>query len=384
MNTFFYRTLLCAIVFAWLTFEYCLAQQQQAVVRQNYALTLGTIMCRATLTIYPNDSTYPAQMRTIMGTYLYNHKGIDIELLSDTAYFTSPTILVCKLRESYFDRTKSENDDAEITGFWDIMIRFDTTQKPIRSTIEGSWWSNDRKRTLPIQSQSCIGYSIRQHPTYDISTQYAVLPSPYQAITDILKQTAQKSYQDASKEIREEEQELALINKDAKNSADSIPLRYSVLDIADVAYTNDSIVSIATTYYAYTGGAHGITTQSARNFYRAKGMSTFREITLADIFRSATPRTADYIGVLNTLLLGALRKQKAEWVRTSELNNLTKDLRAGAIPFCILQAGIALYFNQYYAGPYAQGIFTVVLPYTQLRDLIPAQSPVFALVPKKK
>ncbi len=366
--------------------------QRRDTLLQTYMFTVGTNACQATLSIEPMDSTAARSARMVFGTYSYNRKGVDIDLLGDTAYFINRTTMMCKLTELYADRTKVENYDSDTTGFWEIQITLDTTQKPIVSRLQGTWFSKDRKRTLPIQSQSCIGYLKIVHPRYDILIQYPVLPPPYQALQTQLQTMAQKNYTSSVQSARKDEEELAKMKKENKEYADEV-FRYASYDRTSVAYLGDTLVSMVSVNYLFTGGAHGMTAQSGNNFYRSAGTANFRELQLRDLFRDlfvtppslakAAKSPKDYIDVLNTILMRELRKQNAEWVKNGELKSLTKDLREGGIPFCLLQAGIAFYFNQYYAGPYAQGIFTVVVPYTTISDLVPASSPIYGLAQKK-
>lgn len=121
-----------------------------------------------------------------------------------------------------------------------------------------------------------------------------------------------------------------------------------------------SYVSLLTRRYAYTGGAHGNHTFSARTWQ--VGMPGPRRLALSDLFRPGAP----YLARLSPLVVADLRSQNATWVVDGQVASLTaKDLEL----FSLTPGGLAFTFPPYAMGPYVQGTFTVVVPYDRLLDL---------------
>ncbi|MEJ2292381.1 MAG: DUF3298 domain-containing protein, partial [Deinococcales bacterium] len=121
-----------------------------------------------------------------------------------------------------------------------------------------------------------------------------------------------------------------------------------------------SYVSVLSQRYAYTGGAHGNHSFSAHSW--ELGAPGPRELTLSDLFRPGAP----YLARLGPLVLADLRSQDATWVVDGQVTGLTaQDLAL----FSLRPQGLAFTFPPYAMGPYAQGTFTVVVPYDRVLDL---------------
>lgn len=119
-------------------------------------------------------------------------------------------------------------------------------------------------------------------------------------------------------------------------------------------------VSLLTTRYAFTGGAHGEYTYLARSWQL--GAPAPRRLTLSGLFRPGS----DFMGRLGPLVLADLRRQGADWVVQGQVRQLTeRDLAL----FSLTPAGLAFTFPPYAMGPYVQGAFTAVVPYADVVDL---------------
>ena len=129
--------------------------------------------------------------------------------------------------------------------------------------------------------------------------------------------------------------------------------RYEIVLGAEVKRATPSIAVIALQSYAFTGGAHG--------------MSTMK-----------------YILTLNDLILpgrmpafeAALKKQHAKWLETNEFAQSDKSEYVKMWPFqfsdnaALMQDGIAVTFDHYVLGPYALGMPTIVVPFSELKGII--------------
>lgn len=119
-------------------------------------------------------------------------------------------------------------------------------------------------------------------------------------------------------------------------------------------------VSLLSQTYTYTGGAHGNHTFTARTW--RLGAPAPRELRLSDLFRP----NAAYLARLVPLVLADLEKQDASWVVEGQVTTLGA---ADLALFTLTPAGLAFTFPPYAMGPYAQGTFTVVVPYRRVLDL---------------
>jgi len=123
-------------------------------------------------------------------------------------------------------------------------------------------------------------------------------------------------------------------------------------------------VSLKSTRYRYTGGAHGIDDIETATWWLEP--SGPRKLSLAELFAPGAP----YVTRLSPLVLARLKEQDATWVVQGQVTRLSaQDLAL----YALTPAGIAFAFPPYAMGPYAQGTFTVVVPYTRVLDMAASQ-----------
>lgn len=116
-------------------------------------------------------------------------------------------------------------------------------------------------------------------------------------------------------------------------------------------------VSLQTTRYRYTGGAHGLHDIETATWWLDP--SGPRKLSLADLFAPGS----DYVARLSPLVLAGLRAQGATWVVQGQVTSLSaQDLAL----YALTPAGIAFTFPPYAMGPYVQGSFTVTVPYAEV------------------
>lgn len=119
-------------------------------------------------------------------------------------------------------------------------------------------------------------------------------------------------------------------------------------------------VSLLTSAYTYTGGAHGNHRYLARTWQL--DVADPAPLDLAELFRPGAP----FLARIAPLVLADLRARNATWVVDGEVTQLSdQDLAL----FTLTPAGLAFTFPPYAMGPYAQGTFTVVVPYAAVLDL---------------
>jgi hypothetical protein len=139
----------------------------------------------------------------------------------------------------------------------------------------------------------------------------------------------------------------------------------------DFTFVSRNAVSSVEGHYEYTGGAHGNSYRLGRSFIEENG--SVREFKLEEMFDPAS----DWEKRLVEHCLGDLRTQGATWViedpfDSKLLERFSKDdLRS----FTLSASGMRFYFSPYHVGSYADGVFTVFVPYSVIFDCLPQDSP---------
>jgi Protein of unknown function (DUF3298)/Deacetylase PdaC len=147
----------------------------------------------------------------------------------------------------------------------------------------------------------------------------------------------------------------------------------SSLDIGyQIALAQDDLVSVSFDVGSYyQGAAHPNTSSQAINYDLKNG----RLLKLADLFKPNTK----YLQSLSTYCIGDLKKQSKEKGGTLE----DRTINEGAAPTArnyqswnIKKQGLLINFDAYQVGPYAAGPQFVVVPYSNLKDLINPDGPI--------
>lgn len=135
---------------------------------------------------------------------------------------------------------------------------------------------------------------------------------------------------------------------------------WELIASTDVEGMAGPYVSLRTTRYRYTGGAHGIHDVETATWWLDP--SGPRRLALQALFAPGT----GYLGRLGPLVLARLRAAGAQWVVDGQVSRLgAQDLAL----YNLTPAGLAFTFPPYAVGPYVQGTFTVTVPYDRVLDL---------------
>jgi hypothetical protein len=121
------------------------------------------------------------------------------------------------------------------------------------------------------------------------------------------------------------------------------------------------ILSLAVNHWAYTGGAHGITSDR----HVGIDLRTGRRLALAELF------AAGFEERLTALIKEELRRGKGLPTGASleEAGFWEKDI-APAENFFVDAEGVGFRYNPYDIAAYAAGSFSPVIPFAKLRDLL--------------
>lgn len=125
----------------------------------------------------------------------------------------------------------------------------------------------------------------------------------------------------------------------------------------NIVWQTDQLISLLGLEYAYEGGAHGNYMLRSANFVD-DGQGA-REFTFAELFRPETPWRA----AVCRLVWQELRRQQASSVSEQPPD---ADEFSHFSTFTLNPAGVQVYFEPYKVASFAEGSFTVHLPWTKL------------------
>lgn len=138
--------------------------------------------------------------------------------------------------------------------------------------------------------------------------------------------------------------------------------RYEIVLGAEVKRATSSVVVIELQSYLYSGGAHGMSTVQYVNW-----LPKFdRILTLKDVVLPGRMKAFE----------AALKKQYLKWLESNEFAQTDMPGYLKMWPFqfsdnaALMADGIAVTFNHYVLGPYALGMPTILVPYSELKGII--------------
>lgn len=138
--------------------------------------------------------------------------------------------------------------------------------------------------------------------------------------------------------------------------------RYEIVLSAEVIRDTSSMVVAELYSYAYTGGAHGMSTAMYVNW----SPSLDKIFTLNDVVLRGRMKAFEEV----------LKKKHAQWLKDNEFAQADTAAYLETWPFyfsdnvALLQDGIAVTYGHYVLGPYALGMPTIVVPYSELKGVI--------------
>ncbi len=187
------------------------------------------------------------------------------------------------------------------------------------------------------------------------------------------------NYEDKNTEKQFNDKIYSAVNKDIAAFQEDMRNYYSdspggLGNFYDLTYElinkDDNFISIRFLIDVYTGGAHGAHYFWSFNYDLPAG----KELKLADLF---TP-SSDYLKIISDYSIEDLKRQtegngyepNMEWIKKGagpeEINyecfNLTRE-------------GLIIMFNEYQVGSYVEGSKEVIIPYSELKDIINPEGP---------
>jgi len=136
-----------------------------------------------------------------------------------------------------------------------------------------------------------------------------------------------------------------------------------------ISFAGDALTSLIYTVYSFTGGAHGSMVELSLNYDLVSG----KEIKLADLFKPGF----DYLKFISDYTIEDITKQISArggspdeaWIKEGagpkEINFQT---------FVLTKDSLIIKLGQYQVASYAEGLFSVVIPYSAFKDNINPES----------
>jgi hypothetical protein len=133
-----------------------------------------------------------------------------------------------------------------------------------------------------------------------------------------------------------------------------------------IKYYSEEIVSLFSSIWEYTGGAHGNTRFYSTNYWVKNGSAKI--LTLSDLFLPES----EYLEVLSDHSIKDLRKQGASFVKNGQLKTIEEE-EFGA--FWIKPQFLGFAFHPRFLGAANEGSYVVRIPYGVLSQMIDPRGP---------
>lgn len=150
------------------------------------------------------------------------------------------------------------------------------------------------------------------------------------------------------------------------DAGDGLGWGWTQHEATDVMGAAGEYLSLLTSFYYYTGGAHP--NSHAESLLVRVTRDGARAVPLAELFAAGS----GWLERVGALVLEDLAAQEAAWVTNGDVSELSE---ADLGVFTLGPTGLTFHFAPYAMGPYAQGPFRVTLPYAALTALAAPDGP---------
>ena len=172
------------------------------------------------------------------------------------------------------------------------------------------------------------------------------------------------------------EQMAYLFMQDYKKETLEHPANWNLEKVVEVILNTPQIISFSINESSYTGGAHGAYSQAFLNI----DLDIMQSLALSDIL------LAGYEAELNVTGEKIFRQVK-ELSRNANLEKAGYWFERGFAlndNFLITEKGLLFYFNAYDIAPYALGATEILIPYSEIQNLIDPNGLLAALTPEER
>jgi hypothetical protein len=274
------------------------------------------------------------------------------------------------------------NPKGEKTGLFKGIWTVDPKDGMI--TLAGNWskpvdQKDDKKTAFSVHEEpisftgdvDLVSKQIKENNkklNYQIAVQYPQLTGGnnpnFEKFNQATRAAVTKKVAGFKKDMTPEEGENTEETRPADSMGSDLTISYSVV------LAQDDIVSIDFEVSSYfQGAAHPNSYSETLNY----DLKNAKQLKLADLFKPG----AKYLQTIATYCIADLKKQATEKGLTAE--EIEKGAAAKADNYqgwTITKRGLGIEFDPYQVGPYAAGPQSVVVPYSNLKDLINPDGPI--------
>ncbi len=303
------------------------------------------------------DGEWPVQVELeiegekVLGRYWYEKVGARLDL--DGTFANGQMQLT--------ERT----EDGVATGSWSGSFA------PLMLTWSGKWTSADGSKSCPfelarvaemvITEQTRLGF-IRIRLSQPVFTGVA----KHRGLQDVQAAVADEVWA-AAATICEDPEDLL---SDMEFDPEAPWWLWEHFSDVTVRHYSSSLISMVNEAYRYTGGAHGMTYYTTMNWVVGKNGAT--EFTIDQMFKKGT----EWRKTISDYVIRDLRARGASSVVSGEVRDVSVE---SMNRFTVSPAGIDLIFGPYEMGCYAEGTWTVLVPWSACKGLIDPTGPVAAI-----
>lgn len=172
------------------------------------------------------------------------------------------------------------------------------------------------------------------------------------------------------------EQMAYLFIQNYKKETIDNPANWHLKKVVEVLISTPQVISFAINESGYTGGAHGFYTQSFLNI----DLDIMQDIKLSDVL---LPSYEAELNVTGEKIFRQVRELSPD-TDLEKAGYWFEDGFALHDNFAVTSTGLLFYFNAYDIAPYAMGATEVLIPYSEIQNLIdPNSSLALFLMPPK-
>lgn len=285
-------------------------------------------------------------LEDVNGSYYYDKKGIPIPL---SGTFNPKDSSIELVEKGY---------KGLITGTF--RGKMNTEGSDFAKAIKGQWSNPKGEKTLPFKltkAADFVSTTVTVGPKIESSLLYPKFISNDPGLKKINAELRRNSKAGQDKFLRESKEFFSTDDSAGSWREDR---SYSV------AYYSDDLISLVGEVYSYTGGAHGNTYYISSNYSVKDGNASL--LKLSDLFKPGS----NYLKALSSYCINDLLVKKAGWIVNGEITSF-KEQDLGV--FAISPEGIKFAFAPYAVGPYAEGSYFVVVPFTEIKRIIDPKGP---------
>lgn len=297
-----------------------------------YTGTIGTHAVAVTLRIGETTS----------GTYMYISKGL-------------PIVLEGTRRGEDLVLTETDPDNGRVSGTFTVRAA-----APY-AAITGTWRDAGGKRSLPVALARVAVMRERvnaKEDAYNFSYEYPEFDATVVPAAAALADTLRAWCEPFLTEFLPDEEEVERMREEDIGG-------YEGSITCQVHHVSPTIVSMMLHVYGFTGGAHGWVGYRPMTVDVSGG--AVRHVRLEEFFR----RGSAWRATLSKMCIADLRRQEAQWVLDGELTEKDELLDV----FVVSPAALHFVYAPYVAGSWAEGTYTVSIPWKKVEALLDPAGP---------